>query len=214
MWQIVSKPAKKGSSISGSICLSISSSPAYAQHSVTLYLVHHYEILLSKFMTQMQTPFVCLVPICEQNMLMAQGPAKPWTGIDALEAPDNNKYKERVPAHQFGSSALSQRAGLRTTFRVVRAHEQAGEGACPRMDALDMAQQPAHHPLPPVIADASSASASYCTSHGSTYASALSLCYRRMAPRRANGIVGWLRSLLGKDVQQAGRLVSDCKYVN
>ena len=149
-------------------------------------------------------------------MLMAQGPAKPWTGIKALEAPDNSKYKERVPAHQFGSSVLSHRAGLRTSFRIVRAHEQAGEDACPWMDALDVAQQPAHHPLPPVIADASSASASNCTPHGSTYASALTLCYGRMSPRRANGIVGWLcwlRILLGKDVQQAGRLVSDCKCV-
>ena len=150
-------------------------------------------------------------------MLTAQGPAKPWTGIEALEAPDKNKDKDRVPAHQIGSSALSHRAGLRTTFRVVRTHEQAGEGACPWMDALDVAQQPAHHPLPPVIADASSASASFCTSHGSTHASTLSLCYRRVAPGRANGIVGWLCwlwFLLGKGVQQAGRLVSDCQHVN
>lgn len=122
-----------------------------------------------------------------------------------------------MPAHQFGYSALLHRAGLRTTFGVVRAHEQAGEGARPWMDALDMAQQPAHHALPPVTADASSASAKYCISHGSTYASTLSLCYRRMAPGRASGNVSWLcllRSLLGKDVQQAGRLVSDCKCVN
>ena len=72
-------------------------------------------------------------------------------GIEALEALDNKNYKERVPAHQFGSGALSHRAGLRTIFRVMRAHEQAGKGACPWMDALDVAQQPAHHTLPPSI---------------------------------------------------------------
>ena len=37
---------------------------------------------------------------------------------------------------------------LLTCLRVARPHEQAGKGAVTGGDALHVAQQPAHHPLP------------------------------------------------------------------